>query len=134
MREQAANAERIRKENIEVFTRMFISLGPDAIRVAGQSYDAQLAKARGLASLRWSRLLDMEAQAQREEAALASRPKQRPSQPSDDTVPDRTLAKWNAAWEGETQSARDGLKLLKQEAARERKELESYRADFKKGR
>lgn len=134
MREQAAAAERGRQQNIETFVRLWLSLGPDVLKVAGNNHDAELAEAKGLAAHRWSVLLDQEAQVQRDETALGARPKQRPSQPSDDSVPDRTLSKWNAAWEGDTKGLREQLVALKQEAARERKELESYRVDFKKGR
>lgn len=132
MQEAAANAERGRKQNIEIFTRLFLSLGADCVKVASSNFDGELAEARSLASYRWNRLLDLEAQCQREEATLAGRPKKRPTVPSDDAVPDRTLEKWNAAWEQETASMAENLKQLKQQAKDERKALEALRVDYRR--
>jgi hypothetical protein len=78
-----------------------------------------------LASDRWHRLLDLEQQVIREEQQLAARPKTRPAQASDDTLPDRTLAKRNADWQEQTKHKHAALADLKEQAKRERKELES---------
>jgi hypothetical protein len=134
MQEAAANAERARKQNIETFTKMWLTLGADVVKVAGTAHDSELAEAKGLAAWRWSRLLDMESQAVAEEQAIAARPKQRPPQPGDDTVPDRTMTKWNAEWEDQTRLMREEVVNLKQSAKTERRELESWRVDFKRGR
>lgn len=93
MAEQAAASERARVQNVNRFVEMWLSLGVDCIRAAGSSHQPELAEALGLATNRWSRLLDAEAQVQREEQRLASRPKKRPAQPTDDTLPDRTIEK-----------------------------------------
>jgi hypothetical protein len=68
----------------------------------------------------------METQVQREEAALASRPKNRPSSAMDDTLPDRTIEKQEQEWLDKTRYLRDSLAALKAEAASERRLLESY--------
>ena len=73
----------------------------------------------------WARLLDQEAQVQRDEAALASRPKKRPTVPTDDTLPERTLAERDRAFEQETKVRRESLAALKDQAKAERRELES---------
>ena len=83
-------------------------------------------EARGHAASRWSRLLDLEAQVQRDEVALASRPKKRPSEPGDDLVPDRTLAERDRAFEQETKVRRESLAALKDQAKAERRELEGF--------
>jgi hypothetical protein len=133
MREAAANAERVRAENVQVFTKMWLTLGSDVVIVAdGSRHDAALAEARSLAAHRWSRLLSQEEQIIRDEAVLAGRPKQRPSQPGDDIVPDRTIQKWNAEWEDQTRLMREELVNLKQSAKNERKALEGLRVDFRR--
>jgi hypothetical protein len=134
MREEAANAERGRKQNVEVFTKMWLTLGPDVIKVAGSSHDAELAEAKGRAASRWSRLLDMKAQILRDEGALSLRPAKRPAQLSDAMIPDRTLAKMDAEYEAQTQGLREQLAALKREVESERKALGALQVDFKKGR
>jgi hypothetical protein len=76
---------------------------------------------------RWSRLIEMESQIQREEAALASRPKTRPAQFGDELLPDRTLRQRDAEWQEATKYRRGLLGELKDQAKAERKELESLR-------
>jgi hypothetical protein len=125
--EQAAAAERGRKQSIELFTRMFLSLGPSCIPLAESSrHDAELAEAKGLAAWRWNQLLGMEQQIIREEGILAACPKTRPAQQGDDLLPDRTLDQRNADWQVESKNKRAGLEDLKEQAKRERRELESY--------
>jgi hypothetical protein len=68
----------------------------------------------------------MEEQIVREEQQLAARPKTRPAQQGDDLLPDRTIAQRDADWQVETKNRRAGLEDLKEQAKRERKELESY--------
>ena len=94
-----AEAARAREQNVTIFTRMFLSLGPDVLKLDGTRHDAEMMEARGHAASRWARLLDLEAQVQRDEAALASRPKKRPTQPGGDTLPQRTLAERDRAFE-----------------------------------
>jgi hypothetical protein len=76
---------------------------------------------------RWNRLVDLEAQVVREEGILAARPKIRPAQPGDEVLPDRMLKQRNAAWQDETKHKRGALAELKEQAKRERKELEALR-------
>jgi hypothetical protein len=84
-------------------------------------------EARGHAANRWSLLLDLEAQAQREEQNLALRPKKRPTQPTDDRLPDRTIEKQARDWEEQTKGRHAALAELKAQANAERKTLESFR-------
>ncbi len=108
---------------------MFLSRGADAIKVAGTAHDTELAEARALAAAEWSGLLDMEAQIQRDAAALAARPKHRPSERTDETLRDRTLAERDRAWEQQTRDRATGLAALREQAKRERAELESFTKD-----
>ena len=126
MAEQAAAGERARVANVQRFVEMWLTLGVDCIRAAGSGHQPEIAEALGLATNRWGRLLDVEAQVQREDQQLASRPKKRPTQPGDDALPDRTIEKQDRAWEDETKSRRNGLGVLKDQAKAERKELESF--------
>lgn len=70
MAKRAARNEAARKQNIELITKMFLSLGADCIKVTGSRHDAELAEARGLATHRWSQLLGMEQKVQRDAAAV----------------------------------------------------------------
>jgi hypothetical protein len=124
--EQAAANERARKQNVELFTRMWLSLGPDCIKVAGTRHDAELAEAKGLAASRWNQLLGMEQQVERDADALGARPKKRPGQRDDELLPDRTLEARNREWEEETKSRHLGLAELRKLASTERSELESF--------
>lgn len=105
---------------------MFLSLCPDVLKLDGTRHDAEMMEARGHAASRWARLLDLEAQLQRDDAVLASRPKKRPAAPGDDLLPDRTLEERDRAWEQETQVRREGLTALRDQAKVERKELECF--------
>jgi len=115
-----------RQGNVALFETMFLNLGFDCLKLATTGHDAELAEAKGLAAHRWGRMLDLEAQVQREEAALTSRPKNRPAQPGDETLPDRTLEKRNAKWQHETKDMHAALVALKEQAKRERRELEAF--------
>jgi hypothetical protein len=70
----------------------------------------------------------------RDEQALVGRPKKRPTQSGDDLLPDRTLEQRIAACEEETKGLRESLAALKEIAKTERRELETFRVDFKRGR
>lgn len=124
--EKAAAAEAARNANVETFTRMWLTLGPDVLKLAGTIHDGEIAQAKGSAAARWNGLVGMESQIQREEATLASRPKNRPAQPGDDVLPDRALKQRDEEWQDKTKYLRDSLAALKAEAASERRLLESY--------
>jgi hypothetical protein len=124
--EQAAASERAYRSNVNRFVEMFLTLGADAVKVAGNNHDQELNEAKGLAAWRWNQQLELEAQIIREEQQLNTRPKTRPAFPGDDVLPDRTLTQRNADWEVETKNRRAGLANLKEQAKRERAELESY--------
>jgi hypothetical protein len=53
--QQAAN-DRGRRQNVEMFTTMFLGLGADVIKLAGSRHDEELAEAKALAASRWDRL------------------------------------------------------------------------------
>jgi hypothetical protein len=125
-RVEAAMADE-RAQYVALFERMFLALGADVIKIAeGTRHDAELAEARGLAAHRWNQLLSMEAQVEREEQQLVERPKQRPPQPADDLLPDRTVEQRNAEWQTETKNRGVGIADMREQAKRERKELETY--------
>lgn len=56
-----AEIARSRQRNVEIFEAMFLSLGPDAMRLDGTAHDLELMEAKASAAARWSRLLDLEA-------------------------------------------------------------------------
>ena len=64
-------------------------------------------------------------------SSVRSRPspaaEERPAQPGDELLPDRTLAQRDAGWQDETKHMQSALADLKEQAKRERKELESFR-------
>jgi len=117
--------EQIRKRNVGTFVRMWLTLGADVLRAASSEHQLEVAEALGIATNRWGRFLDMEQQAIREEAALASRPKNRPAELTDEALPDRTLEKRNADWQEQTKHMRAAHAELKEQAKAERKALES---------
>jgi hypothetical protein len=125
MEEQVRAAEEGRRKNVALFERMWLTLGADCIRAAGSQHQVEVAEALGIATSRWSRLLDMEQQVIREEALLANRPKNRPTELTDDTLPDRTLEKRNADWQEQTKHMRAAHAELRKLAEEERRELES---------
>jgi hypothetical protein len=127
MQEQARADEEAYKKNVLRFCEMYLTLGPDVTKLATSTrFDGALREACGIAANKWSQLLEKEEQVIREEAALASRPKNRPAQQGDDLLPDRTLDARNAAWDDETRHRRESLAALKEQAERERKELEAF--------
>jgi hypothetical protein len=126
MQEQAAAEERGRVRNVQRLTQMWLSLGRDVLIAAGSQHRPEIDEALGLATHRWSRLLDMEQQVEREAAVLASRPKNRPAELTDDTLPDRTLEKWNADWQEQTKHMRATHAELRKLAEKERRELEAF--------
>ena len=127
MAEQAVQGERARISNVQRFTAMWLSLGQDCIRAAGSQHRPEIDEALGLATHRWGRLLDMEQQVIREEQTLAARGKTRPVQQGDEMLPDRTIAQRDAAYLDETKHRKAALAELKEQAKRERKELEALR-------
>jgi hypothetical protein len=124
--EQAAANERASRQNVEVFTRMFLTLGADAVKLAGGGHDMELGEAKDRAAARWSHLLDLEAQVVREEANLAVRPSKRPPQPGDDLLADEVLKRQAEAFAAQTAGRRDQVAVLKAQAKAERAELESF--------
>jgi len=62
-REAAIAWEKGRKANVELFTAMYLSLGPDAAKL--NRHREELEEARGLAAHRWSKLYDLEAEAKK---------------------------------------------------------------------
>jgi hypothetical protein len=110
-------------------------LSTNVLLIVGTSrFDAELLEARSLAGSRWSKLLDAEAQVERDEAALASRPKTRPAEPGDDLLPDRTLRQRGAAYADETKARIAALADFRESAKNERRALDALRVDFKRGR
>lgn len=124
--ERAARNERARANNLKTFEAMWLTLGSDVLKLDGTRHDAELAEARGLAAYRWNQLLGMEAQAQREEQELASRPQKRPIQTGDDLLPDRTIAQRDREWEDATKHRAESLAALKDQIKQERAELEAF--------
>jgi hypothetical protein len=124
--EQATQGERARVANVQRFTQMWLTLGADCIRAAGSGHQDELTEALGLATHRWSRLLDMEAQVQRDEQQLATRGKKRPPAHDEQLLPDRTVAQRDRAYLDETAHRRAALSELKAQAKHERADLESF--------
>jgi hypothetical protein len=124
--EQAAQAEEARKKNVEVFTKMWLVLGPDVTKLIGTGHDSELVEARGLAANRWGRLLDAEQQILRDEARIEILARGRVPAHGDDLLPSEVLAKKDAAHKEHVKSARGALKALKEQTQRERAELESF--------
>jgi hypothetical protein len=127
MAEEAAAGERAYRQNVEIFTRMWLTLGSDVIKVAdGSRHDQALAEAKSLAASRWNQLLSIEQQIVREEQILATRGKKRPPAHDEELLPDRTVAQRDAAYLDETKHRQAALADLKEQAKRERRELESF--------
>jgi hypothetical protein len=123
---QQEEFEQAHQRNVTTFVAMFLSLGPDCTKIAGTAHDAELAEAKGIAASRWSQLLDLEQQIPREEANLAVLERGRVPDPTDEYAPKELLAKKDADHRSRVESRRAGLKQLKEEAKRGRKEPESY--------
>lgn len=73
-------------------------------------------------------MIGMESQVERDAAALAARPRKRPSERADETLPDRTLEQRNADWEQQTKDRHIALAKLRRLASAEREELKGYMA------
>jgi hypothetical protein len=116
-----------RVANVQRFVQMWLTLGQDCIPAAGSGHRPEIDEALGLATHRWGRLLDMEAQIIREEQTLAARGKTLPTQPGDEMLPDRTISQRDAAYLDETKHRKAALAELKEQAKREREELEALR-------
>jgi hypothetical protein len=125
MEEQQREAEHASRRNVEVFERMFLSLGVDAIKAAGSSHDSELAEARALAADRWSRLLDLEAQVQRDEQLLAARGK-RPADPADKMLAPEVVRRMEKEYEAQTKFRAESVKQERELAVSTRKELEAF--------
>lgn len=123
---QQEEFEQARQRNVTTFTRMFLSLGADCTKIAGTAHDRELAEAKGIAASRWEQLLGMEAQIPREEATLAVLERGRVPDPADEFAGPELRAKKDADHRDRVESRRAGVKQLKEEAKRVRKELESF--------
>jgi hypothetical protein len=123
--DQAAANERARRQNVETFTRMFLGLGVDAIKAVGSSHDQELAEARALAADRWLKLLDLEAQVQRDEQLVAARGK-RPGNPGDKMLADEVIRRMDDEYEAQTRFRRESVEQERELAVSTRKELEAY--------
>lgn len=120
--------ERARKNNVETFTRMWLSLGADVIKAAGSSHQEEIAEALGIAASRWSQLLELEAQIPREEANLAAMERGRQADPSDEWAPKELLDRKDTAQRDRIANDRAAIKTLKEGAKRGRREHESFTA------
>ena len=123
---QQQELEQARQRNVTTFVSMFLTLGSDCTRIAGTVHDAELAEAKGIAASRWEQLLGMEAQIPREEANLAVLERGRVADAGDEFAPRELIAHKDAQHRDRVESRRAGLKQLKEEAKRVRKELESF--------
>ena len=56
------------RTNLETFEALFLSLGPDVVKLDGSRHDAELMTAKASAAGRWLRLQQLEAQVEREAA------------------------------------------------------------------
>jgi hypothetical protein len=122
--EQAARAVEGRAKNIEYFTKLFLAMGRDVIAANTMTHRLEMEEALAAAAGQWSRLLDLEAQAEREAALLASRGK-RPADPLDWRLPESAIARLDGEWQAETAARKAELDRLKKQAAAERKALEA---------
>jgi hypothetical protein len=102
-----------------------LGLGVDAIKAAGSSHDQELAEARALAADRWLKLLDLEAQVQRDEQLVAARGK-RPGNPGDKMLADEVIRRMDDEYEAQTRFRRESVEQERELAVSTRKELEAY--------
>jgi hypothetical protein len=70
--------------------------------------------------------IGLEQQVQREEQAVAARPRKRPAARGDDMLATEVIKRLESAFEEESKGRRDGLEVLKAQAKHERAELEGY--------
>ena len=125
---QQQEVTQVRRNNVQTFTRMWLSLGADVLRAANNTHADEINEALGIAAGRWSQLLDMEAQVPREEARLATMERGRAPDPADEFSPKELLDKKDKAHRERVEGTRSSLKQLKEEARRVRRELESFQA------
>jgi hypothetical protein len=83
-------------------------------------------EARLAAASRWHRLVELEGQIVREEQALAARPKKRPQQPNDDLIAPEGLKRLEDEFASRADYQRASLEELKEQAKKERSEVESF--------
>ena len=123
---QQQEFEQAHQTNVRLFAEMFLSLGPDCLKLGGNRHDGELLEAKAIAAARWEQLFNLEQQVQREEQAVAARPKKRPAAPGDDMLASEVVERLNRAFEEESKGRRDGLEVLKAQAKHERAELEAF--------
>lgn len=114
------------RTNLETFEALFLSLGPDVVKLEGNRHDAELMTAKAAAAGRWLRLQQIEAQVEREAAILATRPKERGYAPGDEFIADSIVARQAEAWKAQTDEMASSLEYIREEAKRERAILTSF--------
>lgn len=112
--------------NLETFEALFLSLGPDVVKLDGSRHDAELMQAKATAAGRWMRLQQLEAQVEREAVALAARPKERGCAPGDEFIADSLVERQAEAWKVQTDEMASSLEYIREEAKRERAILQSF--------
>jgi hypothetical protein len=112
--------------NLETFEALFLSLGPDVVKLDGSRHDAELMTAKASAAGRWLRLQQLEAQVEREAAILAARPKERGYTPGDEFIADSLVERQATAWKVQTDEMASSLEYIREQAKKERKELEKF--------
>ena len=112
--------------NLAVFEALFLSLGPEVVKLDGSRHDGELLQAKASAAGRWMRLQQLEAQVEREAAALAARPKERGYAPGDEFVADSIVARQAEAWKAQTDEMASSLEYIREEAKKERAILQSF--------
>lgn len=123
----AARQAEVRQRRLERLEQMFLTLGSDVLQLGdGTLAGAEFMDARSTAAGKWSRLLNLERQIERETASLAARPKTRPAEPSDQMLATEVVKRMEAAFAAEADAHRAGLEELKEQAKRERAELTRY--------
>jgi hypothetical protein len=124
--DKIASDERARVRNTARFVEAFLTIGPDCSKLETSNWDAQILEAKAKAAARWHHVFALEAQVLRDQQALAARRQNRPDQPGDRMLADEVVARLGKDWTNETEEMRKALKLVKEEALRARKELETY--------
>ena len=114
------------RTNLELFEALFLSLGPDVVKLDGSRHDAELMTAKASAAGRWMRLQQLEEQVEREAAILAARPKERGYAPGDEFVADSIVARQAEAWKAQTDEMASSLEYIREEAKKERAILQSF--------
>jgi hypothetical protein len=125
MEEQQKEMERGRARNVELLTKMWLTLGPDVLKLSGTAHDMELSEARGIAISKWEQLLSLEQQIPRDEANLAVLERGRIAEPTDEYAPKELLAKKDADHRARIESRRASIRDMKDQAKRDRKALEA---------